>query len=264
MPSLIGQKQLKHLRKLPFCYICGKTFHHDDVRDRDHVPPRSCISKHDIMQSPLILPTHQACNGTFKVADERLGQFLSVLHGKIPKPEHNLLKFEHFYDDLEKGGYSQVLKSVDMYGAVARWLKAFHAALYQRPLSPDFKYAIELPLDVGYLKEGEPTSDTGRPTQRTMCDERISCNRAIKTIDRIAAWNGKLQYECTWFMGPESAICVFWLEFYQWARLSRINKKQEKECVGFYIIPIDELPAQATIASELLAHTYKFHFPFEM
>jgi hypothetical protein len=264
MPSLIGQKQLSHLRKLPFCYICGKVFHQVDIPNRDHVPPQSCISNIDKVQSPLILPTHQICNSAYKVADERLGQFLSVLHGKIPKPEHNLLKFTHFYDELDQGAYFQVLQSVDVYGAVARWLMALHAALYQQPLHPNFKYAIELPLDVGYLKEGKPTADTGRPNQRTMCEERISCNRAIKTVDKIAAWNGKLQYECTWFKGPTSAICVFWLSFYQWSRLSRISKKQEKECVGFYIIPIDELPAQATIASELLAYTYKFRFPFEM
>jgi hypothetical protein len=264
MPSLIGQKQLQHIRKLPFCYICGQAFHHGDDCDRDHVPPRACISNHDKMQSPLILPAHQACNGKFKVADERVGQFLSVLHGKIPKQEHNLLKYEHFCADLEKGSYSQVLKSVDLYGAVARWLMAFHVALYQQPLPPDFKYGIELPLDVGYIKNGEPTVDTGRPNQRKMCEERISCSRAARTIDRISAWNGKLQYECTWFKGTLNAVCVFWLEFYQWARLSRISRKQEKECVGFYIVPVGELPAQATIASQLLAHTYTFHFPFEM
>lgn len=69
----------------------------DEKLNRDHVPPRACIAVRDKAQSPLILPTHPACNAAFKVDDERAGQFLSILHGKLAARENRRLKYKQFF-----------------------------------------------------------------------------------------------------------------------------------------------------------------------
>lgn len=72
MPSIIGPKALQLVgTKLPFCYMCGSAFREGEEKNRDHVPARSCISQHDKLQCPLILPTHVQCNSSFAFNDER-------------------------------------------------------------------------------------------------------------------------------------------------------------------------------------------------
>ena len=220
MPSLIGQKSLQIVNlKLPFCYVCGQVLVDGDHSNRDHVPPSACIAQCDKAQSPFILPTHPACNASFKVDDERTGQFLSILHGKISKPENRRLKYEQFSNPslAQRGIQSQAVTNVDMYGVVARWIRAFHAALYFHPLPENTRFAIELPFEViSPLENGQHIIDNGRPRQRTLCEETIASNRLTKTIDRLAAWNGNLRYECVWVLTPLHAYCVFWLDFYNW------------------------------------------------
>lgn len=113
-----------------------------------------------------------------------------------------------------------------MYGVVARWIRAFHAALYMQPLPPNTRFATELPFEViSPLGNGQHIIDGGRPRQRTLCEETITSNRLTKTLDRIVAWNGKLQYECVWVLTALHAYCVFWLDFYHWDRLARRTAK---------------------------------------
>ncbi len=46
MIKIIKQKDYREVRKLPFCYICGKQFSGDNAQaDRDHVPPESVFHK---------------------------------------------------------------------------------------------------------------------------------------------------------------------------------------------------------------------------
>jgi hypothetical protein len=105
MPSVIGPRALRAVQKLPFCYVCGKTFEAGDPKDRDHVPSRSCIAHQDQAQSPVILPVHVSCNAFFKKDDERVGQYLAVLHGKLAKPEDRRLQYTHFSNPtLERQG----------------------------------------------------------------------------------------------------------------------------------------------------------------
>lgn len=257
MPSLIGQKSLQTVnQKLPFCYVCGQLF--TDGRrqsNRDHVPPSACIANRDKAQSPFILPTHPVCNASFKVADERTGQFLSILHGKLSKPENGRLKYENFSNSSlsRLGIHSQAITNVDMYGVVTRWLRAFHAALYFLPFPINTRVAIELPFQViSPLTNDQHIIDNGRPRQRTLCEETIASNRLTNTIDRISAWNGNLRYECVWVLTPLHAYCVFWLDFYNWGRLACLTGNKPMECVGFYQLSLNELPVQATVESRII------------
>lgn len=288
MPSLIGQKALQLIsRKLPFCYICGNILIEGDKQNRDHIPPSSCISQKDKAHSPLILPTHVDCNESFKVDDERTGQFLAMLHGKVAKKENRRLAYKHFsrhdpshqgerfgsyvrtypttsdtdFDPYKQGRVTEAITNVDMYGVVKRWIRTFHAALYMQPLPSNTKFAIELPFEViSPIEDGSHIIDNGRARQRTLCEETIASNRPTKTIDQLAAWNGNLKYECVWVLTPLHAYCVFWLDFYNWSRLARLTRKKPRDCVGFYILPLGELPAQATCESEIITMKRSYSF----
>lgn len=250
MPTIVGQKALQVARKLPFCYVCGHVLTDTYQSNRDHVPPSSCIAQHDRAHSPLILPTHPACNASFKVDDERVGQFLSLLHGKVPKPENRRLDYKKFFNPAID---REAVTNVDMYGAVIRWVRAFHAALYMQPLPSNTRFAIELPFEViSPLEDGQYIIDNGRLRQRTLCEETLASNRLTRTIDRLAAWNGNLRYECVWVLTALHAYCVFWLDFYNWSRLARLTGKPPMSCVGFYQLSRQELPTTATTESQII------------
>lgn len=251
MPSIIGAKALQVIAtKLPFCYVCGAAFVDGAEKDRDHVPPRSCISPQDKSRSPLILPTHKHCNSSFAFDDERVGQFLSLLHGKVAQKENRRLRHEQFR--TPSGMTRGATTNVDMYGLVERWVRAFHAALYMQPLPLNARFATELPLEVISPVNGGHIIDDGRPRQRKLCEETIGRNRLAKTIDRLAAWNGHLRYECVWEITPLHAYCVFWLDFYNWSRLARLTSKTPRDCVGFYALSSGELPSSATIGTRVI------------
>ena len=85
-------------------------------------------------------------------------------------------------------------------------------------------------------------------------------NRLTKTIDRLVAWNGKLQYECVWVLTPLHAYCVFWLDFYDWRRLARLTGKPPMDCVGLYELSRTEVPANAAIETQIITGRRTRHF----
>jgi hypothetical protein len=169
MPTLVGQKSLQIVnKKLPFCYICGQILSDPEKSDRDHVPPKACIANRDKAHSPLILPTHKVCNASFKIDDERVGQFLSILHGRVTTAQNDRLERQRFSSSpvTQEGTQSESITNVDMYGVVARWVRAFHAALYMQPLPINTRFATELPSGVVSPTEEGYIRDEGRPRQR--------------------------------------------------------------------------------------------------
>jgi hypothetical protein len=259
MPTVITARDLKAVLKLPFCYICGKPLTWPNI-SRDHVPPKGCFSQLDRTQNPLELPTHPECNNSFHISDESVGQFLSMLHGKKPKEGAPGLRHTTVGGDPR----FQAATNVNLYGSVERWVRAFHSALYQHSVPPNVKFATELPMDVLSANEtnGPAFLDVGRPQQRELCEKTILDNRATKTIDRLVAWNGKLQYECVWVLTPQHSYCVFWIDLYGWRRLARINMKPPRECVGFYSLFPAERPPGTTIQSQIVTDENPTRFLF--
>ena len=137
--TYISPRELKAVRKLPFCYVCGERLAHGEG-NRDHVPSSSCISDSDRPHSPLILPSHPACNSSFALADESNGQFRSMLHGRLTDPAIRVLKERRFY--REGGDPNSPDKSaftnVDMYGTVDRG--STHRAMRNSVWSYDFVF----------------------------------------------------------------------------------------------------------------------------
>ena len=100
-------------------------------------------------------------------------------------------------------------RHVDIYDFVARWF-----AHSMQPnictLPPNTRFATELPFEViSPLGEGQHIIDSGRPRQRTFCEETLNSNRLTKIIDPLVAWNGRLQYECV-FHVIVNAVSTGW------------------------------------------------------
>jgi len=55
-----------------------------------------------------------------------------------------------------------------------------------------------------------------------------------------------------WESTSINAYCVFWLDFYDWQRLSAISQSPPRDCVGFYAIPLDRLPPHATLGTSIV------------
>jgi hypothetical protein len=85
MVSLLNQSDFRSAQNLPFCYLCGCQFVADDSQNRDHVPPECIFAQPD--RESLWLPAHTACNKSYSVLDEKIGQLIALRYGKIsPQP----------------------------------------------------------------------------------------------------------------------------------------------------------------------------------
>jgi hypothetical protein len=243
MVSIVNHKNLQAVQKLSFCYSCGGVFVPTDEIDRDHVPPRSCFALGDRTR-PLILPTHKDCNGSYKVSDERVGQFISLRHGRVPSPKNDRLQFR-FFRDPRTGETSGAVANVEIREAIERWVRAFHAALYQEPLDPNTRFGIETPFAVAVPTPKGIIRDTGRPQHRVFVST-IKENRAANNVDYLSANNGKLRYECVWVLTTQKVwVAVFALDIYDWKDLGRLSSGLAKGCVGFYQTPTGVPPKLA-------------------
>ncbi len=248
MPSLITAKQLQTVQKLPFCYACGEPFVVGVDRNMDHVPPKACFAVRD-RSTPLKLPTHSVCNAANKISDERVGQFMSVID-KRP-PSIGKLRIKTHVQPQTTGGALTTLINVNIYGAIERWVRAFHAALYHEPASPETRFGIQTPFHVAVPGENGPVLDKFR-SQHILFVETIKNNRTANNVDRIACNNEKLRYECVWHdttMGPW--VCIFALDIHRWKYRSTMHNYEPRGCTGFYQLPSGTAPALATKATRL-------------
>ena len=86
MPTLATEHDFKRAyQRLDRCYLCGKPLDDGRPTNRDHAPPRAMFLEAD-RTSPLILPSHVACNGTNSRRDEIVGQLVQVLNDRRPDP----------------------------------------------------------------------------------------------------------------------------------------------------------------------------------
>jgi len=143
MPQLISQKELRSAHSLNFCYLCGNRFSDGPNRacDDDHVPPTALFLKPD-RDTPLILKTHKDCNNSQNLTDEFMGQLVSLIHGKAPRP--NMLSPKRIA--LVGSLSPKLFVEPDVKSAIWRWIRGFHAALYQEYLPNSTMRAIHTPM----------------------------------------------------------------------------------------------------------------------
>ena len=239
MPTLCSQQQLRRAQRLPFCYLCGAPL--IPPTSRDHVPPKSIFSQAD-RQTPLILRTHSACNQQQSARDRVIGQLVAVSWRRYPAPHDRAFTLAVF--DPSVAPPRAGISGINLSSTIGRWLKAFHAALYEHALPRDTPNKIYPPLPEGRVTEGGLVFDAVEPAHRGLV-WIIKRNRAAKRLDRIVCYNGKCTYECTWEFVEGEWRCVFALQIYNWRELG--DPRARRGCVGAYK-PQAGLPEHATQA----------------
>lgn len=249
MASLTTHKEFQAARRLPFCYLCGKTFQDEDIKDGDHVPPKSCFAKAD-RNVPLELPTHVVCNHAHHLLDEKIGQVIGLKREHIPAVKDRRLKFKilPLTSNLDLSG---AISDVDIKGAIRRYIFGFHAALYQEPMPKSIAFGVNTPFPTATISGGKLRHDPLLP-QHALFVHVVKINRFARNLDRIRSNNGKMLYECVWKQtdgGPW--ICVFALNIYDWKDLGS-QHLPSRGCVGFYTGRSGLPPVNATRAIQIV------------
>lgn len=244
MIALRYQKDFKHVRRLHFCYLCGRDFVDSDVVDRDHVPPSAAFNKRD--REPLILQTHKVCNSGLSIDDKKIGQLIALRRREgLSSPRDQALKMVH-YQTLQM----TAVENLNVDEAVRRWVKGFHAALYRQPLTGNY-FAIQTPFPRGEVREGRVSIPPIQP-QHVLAVETIKRNRAAGTLDLVTTNKGNLRYECVWCETDSGSewLCIFAIDIYDWKDLgSHTEAIPSRGCVGQYMLPDRSLPPSAACDS---------------
>lgn len=236
---------LKAARRLGFCYLCGDGLIGNGHDTRDHVPPKNLFKVADRASTPLILPTHSNCNQDQSCHDQQIGQLVSLLWKDAPT-ERDLSSLDVV--PIAPAGMAPhgAVEGLDLRRIIWRWIKAFHATLYDSYL-PQMRFSVFEPFPGGN-RIGEDTTIT---PERFRIVETIKQNRAVGRIDRIHIWNRTCLYECTWSrIGQHRAVCHWALDVYEWHRLGDIHNFPRRSCVGSYVIRGD-VPQLATLATDI-------------
>src|SRR5262245_8876555 len=124
MPALLSQKDMRPLKKLPFCYLCGETVNSCAPAglDDDDVLPTSLFLEPD-RNFPLTLPTHKTCNNQRSEDDRVIGQLVGLLHGIPLHPVHNKLKVA--VGQFEDGAPAVAVTNLNFQAIIRRWLRGF-------------------------------------------------------------------------------------------------------------------------------------------
>jgi len=239
---LTTQKQLREVFDQGFCYLCGRAWDLGDETNRDHVPPRRLFSAAD-RTPPLVLRTHVACNNGHSPYDEQIGQLVSLRWKASPGPQ-DVSSLQVSLCAPEGMVPFGAVEGLDLRFIIARWLKGFHAALYGEFL-PRVSGAIHEPFPGG----DAPGEDTTLHASHPVFVREIRKNRAAGTLNRIVAYNGRLQFECVWSgLDDGRPMCLWALDIYAWSLLADVNNFVARSCVGWYLAVngVPEAGARAT------------------
>ncbi len=246
--SLTTHQAFQDTSRLPFCYLCGKSFDPSDDTNRDHMPPSGLFARADRVL-PLILRTHRRCNELRSPEDQAIGQLVGVLHGRRVNRAHNKLRVRigRFHD----GHRVAAVTGLNIQEAIRRWIRGFHAALYREYLSPDTGFATYPPLPGGRFV-GDHVEYDRIPEAFPKFVEELKRNRAVGNLDRVVCRNGKCRYECVWSQADDGRwICIYGLDLYGWINLGD-GSQPARGCVGCYRRPSGGVPPNASEATRLV------------
>jgi hypothetical protein len=250
MPVILSTlKALRTVRNLSFCYLCGGPLENRNQTNRDHVPPSGVFAAKD-RDLPLILPTHPQCNQRRSPEDQAIGQLVGVLHGRAVNQTHNKLRVA--VDRFDDGNSLAVLSDIDLRQIIRRWIRGFHAALYNEFLPGDASFATYIPLPEG-KRDGDKIKYVPFPEALSKFVGELKRNRAARNMDRIVCRNGKCRYECVWSQADNGRwICIYCLDIYNWINLGDTKNFPARGCVGCYRRPSGGVPRNASNATRLI------------
>jgi len=244
MPRLATQKDLRAVRSLPFCYLCGGAFARDAQINRDHVPPSSAFAKAD-RDPPLKLKTHIECHKRWSVEDKKVGQLIALKRGERPKaPRDEALRFVG-------AGNMIGVDNLNIDEAVWRWVSGFHAALYGTPLvlSENSWRTLRTPFPRGTIS-GNTVSLQPMFHQHSMIVDAIKRNRAADNLDVLVANRGNLRYQCVWVEADDHSkwACMFAIDIYDWKDLGGHTPAiPSRGCAGLYVADNRGAPSGAAV-----------------
>jgi hypothetical protein len=153
------------------------------------------------------------------------------------------------FEDVSRGSKFAGLVNVNLDEVVWRWVRAFHAALYQAALPASALRAIETPFPKALVRSGAEAQlsfDRKSHVQRVIA---LKANRQAGRLDRISAYNGRVLYECVWIPVEGAWQCVFGLNVHDWKVLGDVNNFEPRGCAGSYIA---SKPDAASVAISLM------------
>ncbi len=247
MPILNTQSSIKRARDLSFCYICGDLFGKEESNHPDHIPPEAIFDSKD-RDFPIKVASHFKCNNSQSKDDEVISQLIAVVHGKQPNPENTRLEYKAYQIENTNNTLFGFL-NVNLPTQIWRWVRGFHAALYEEFLPENTGNAIHPPFPHGTTDTKGFKIDKILPQHRLFV-KIIKKNRKINYLDKIECNNRKLLYECVWVrMDDMSWACIFALQIYDWMKLAD-KHFTSRGCVGYYH-PTKGCPINGTKGTEL-------------
>ena len=253
MIEITTQKARQGCGKIGFCYLCGKPFQSSDEQNRDHVPPKAIFLPCD-RSDPLVLPTHSACNEGESGEDELVSQLVSALHKKLPRPEQLRLQFigGRLRADGEPVAFTT---NLNLARIIWRWVRAFHAALYEEFLPRTSKCFVHTPFPSG-RREGDKLIGDPILPQQSFVPEEIKKNRVAQNLDILTCYNEKCRYESVFVRTDNGEPVCFWaLRLYDWEKLADQRWPASRSCIGGYPPPAG-IPENASRGT-----TLDFPFP---
>jgi len=240
MTQLVTQQELRRVRSIPFCCICGEPFTEEEKPTKQHTPPKAIFAECD-RSPPLIVPAHAKCNMDQSPLDVQIGQLIAVLHGKYPKPSNQKINAEIV--TVSGSQYPSVaIQGLPLGMMIYRWARCFHAALYNEFL-PDNGGFVHVPFPIGRKISDGPVFNE-MPICRPYMTYEIKKQHKAGRTDVIITNNLKCQYRCTWLhMDNGQPFCLFALKLYNWEELGDIHHHPRMGCIGYYFSPI---PSGAT------------------
>ena len=255
------QAQLRAVRDLPFCHVCGETFLPTDQTNHDHVPAQTCFDRSD-RNPPLKLKTHFRCNNEHTGNDEKLGDLIAVKRHRALNPANTRLRV-NLLTAADGSPHAAYFDDLDVTGAIRRWVGGFHAALYREPLVPGMWFHVTPPLPQGSVEKDAIRIDPV-PKQHLAFVEALKSNRALSRIDAVMTCSGRMRYECVWAEADrgDGLFCIFGLDIYGWIGLGDAKNFGARGCTGAYILSSRCAPAGASVATRLVVD-FQNRSPFD-
>jgi hypothetical protein len=263
MVQIVSQRDLRAVRDLPFCYLCGVAFtgvESDVELDHDHAPPKAIFAMGD-RNPPLKLKTHKACNGARSESDDLLGQLIGLRRGEaIGHPKRGRIGVAY---DAQRD--LAAVTNVPIEFEIWRWVRAFHAALYREFMPETRERAVTTPLPRAVTINGVIVPEPVKPQHYSFV-ATLRHNRSGGSVDVVCAYNGKLRYECVWV--PDNSrtewLGIFGLELCQWNDLGAAGDMPARACVGVYQRVDHQAPSGATLGvqPEHMNRALKYLDPF--
>lgn len=245
MPHVRTQKQFQQCAKPSFCYICGKPLDNGERVNKDHCPPQGMFKEEDLVNYPIVLKVHQACNARWSGDDEIFAVMYDVLHGSqrgiVGRRPIEMMSV------LNEQGPFLGSRGVPFFGLVYRVVRVAHALLYGEFVDSQTRFSTHIPVPEVDEQNGN------RPKMHEMSTyafgHTLCTAQKTNTFDSLVAFNNAFKYVCTWAHSDGGlSMCIFAFDIYRLAGMGIQIQDFPRAVIGSYVF---SRPKNATLCSRL-------------